>query len=576
MAPFLFYKGADGEVRFIPRYDLDETPAFILSPSMAVVLDIRDRPEKVRECLEKATVRELRSMLDNLSMGIRNNTSKKVLIDEIMKYWTEIMERASEIIDFNSERCDRAIDQAQQMRAVATEMRENKGKGKGKDTAEAQNVQPFSGEGYKLSEDTPTKVAEEIASENEDNKDFILIIKCKEWSGHGMFKVSRSDTVLGVKMMMMTDKIEASDQTLIDANDPNDVLFSTCPLKMVGKDGQTMDDFMNIGHYFDRNAHGGEVEIVYQHERGVLTEMNQMFLDCGGYAVAVKEGKMTDGMVLREITNTTKKGRMSIMGNTITVYYDFDEETTVGDVMMALVRSIGMPAFSLRLKFPSPSCSLLENWQKVWAEFGATPTFELVASLKGGAKSLHAKEPRVKKDGNVLKQGMIAQKKNSIEKITIARNADVVKDVPKIISESLTTMNLLEKASERDAKGAFNLMLGKMKQETMGNDINNSPLMLTMKSNKSDLRLEHLGEAVLCDVFAPLRDLMLEVEGVYESGALTFEIIAARAFFNEKTAQWDWHGLRASIEAEILRRNSASSSIDDLTKAFGDITMKWL
>lgn len=567
MPPFIFYKGADNNVRFIPLHDPENCMMTILSPQIAIVSDSRHRVGDVKQRLEKATMRELTTMLDELSMGLRCTLNKKDLIANIMDNWSAILDRASEVIDANNAKCQDAIDQLELMRGVATEMNENKGKGKGKgdDMAETQNVQPFSGEGYKLGEET---------SESEDDtKDFILIIKCKEFSQHVLLKVSRYDTVLGLKMMMMADKIAGSDQTLIDAKDPNDVLFSTCPLKMVDKNGQHMEDFMHIGHYFDRSDHGGEVEIIYQHERGDLTEMNQMLLDCGGYSVAVKENKITDGMVLREITNDTKKGRMTIMGNTMKVFYDFDVETNVGDVMMALMRAIGMPAFSLRLKFPSPSCSLLENWQKVFAEFGPCPTFELVATLKGGAKR-HVKEPRAKKDGNVLKQGMIVQKKQSIERITISRNADAVDDVPKIISDSLNLMDLLEKASEKDAKGAFNLMLGKMKKETVGIDINNSPLMMALKNNKSNLRIENLGEAVLHDVFTPLRNLMLDVEGVYESGALTFDIIATRAFFNADTAQWDWQGIRATIEAEILRRNSASCSIDELTKAMGDIVMK--
>ena len=191
--------------------------------------------------------------------------------------------------------------------------------------------------------------------------------------------------------------------------------------------------------------------------------------------------------------------------------------------------------------------------------------FKLMPKLAGGVKKL--KEKSVKKDGNILKQGLITTKVNEIQLKEKFRNGTACANVQSVIADSLVLMDKLYHSHMANTTQAFGIILEKMDDATLGSDLATSPLMNALRNNKADLRLENLGTALTRGLFKNLHNIMLEVDGIFEGGSLTVELVITQAFFSEKSGNWDWKSIGKAIANEIQSRKGSEGKIEELTDA---------
>eukprot|EP00438_Fugacium_kawagutii_P017657 Skav201274 [mRNA] locus=scaffold2058:114237:116183:- [translate_table: standard] len=243
----------------------------------------------------------------------------------------------------------------------------------------------------KLWEDKPEE--EETKEEETDDEmpvDFSLVVKSPDLRHHILLKIKRSDTVLYVKQLMMFEKIKGKAG---EKPDEQFVLASTAPLAMRTKDGKLMEDFSTIGSYFETRAYGGEVNVKFSRDTEQMSEYGLFFLRCAMFNEAVKDGSLYDGKVINayKVKKSKLKGTAIIKVNEMQFHFPYGVDECVKHIHEAFEHCgiyCGDETGELnpfRLKYTS-SCSLLEGWQKIYAEFGNSATFELVATLRGGGK----------------------------------------------------------------------------------------------------------------------------------------------------------------------------------------------
>ena len=208
---------------------------------------------------------------------------------------------------------------------------------------------------------------------------------------HHLVQCKRNSQIFEVKqsfikvMMAMSDK----DDKNFNIDDDQDLMALASTMEMWDEDEkQKLDDFSTIGEHFNHNAYGGVLKVKHQSNPENLPEMMLMFLNTGCYRLAEKDGTIYDGKVinLTDVPDEKKKGRLTIRSNGITLYYDYTEHDKVQDVYEALDESAiycNGDNGVFRLKFLSSPSTLLA-YQPIFAEFGTNPSFELVATLKGG------------------------------------------------------------------------------------------------------------------------------------------------------------------------------------------------
>lgn len=218
-----------------------------------------------------------------------------------------------------------------------------------------------------------------------------------------------------------------------------------------------------------------------------------------------------------------------------------------------------------RLKYLS-SPSLLQAWQPIWAEFGTAPEVESVATLLGGGKDVK----KTKKDGAFLKQGKLSHIVKALKALEMKRNIGVYAQTSKMVEDCLALQGALYKAGEEDPNKAFLLM----SDTSLGEDAENSPLLNCVKNHNSEHKLESLGDIFAQDIFSGLFSVKQELDGIFESASLVFELITTNAFYNPKSASWAWQSIITSVEQEIIRRRKTKTSIEDLTRMMGDVKMK--
>lgn len=190
--------------------------------------------------------------------------------------------------------------------------------------------------------------------------------------------------------------------------------------------------------------------------------------------------------------------------------------------------------------------------------------FGIVPYLAGGGKSAKTK---VKKDGVALKRGMLSKLVESIKNAKSVEKNELAK-ASQIVADGLKAMTKLENTAEQDAEKTFAFILEKVSDKVLGKDGETSELLqCILKTNKGELRMETLVDALLPQVFQDLRNLKSEVDGAYESGSLVLELLLTRAFYNEGSSTWNWRRVKEMIFNEIGKRGN-TVSIQELSEAF--------
>ena len=208
--------------------------------------------------------------------------------------------------------------------------------------------------------------------------------------------------------------------------------------------------------------------------------------------------------------------------------------------------------------------SYLKKYDVIFTWLNTGGKMRLVPSVNGGVKSAKTK---VKKDGVALKCGMLSKLVESIQKAKSVEKNELAK-ASQIVADGLKAMTKLENTAEQDAEKTFAFILEKVSDKVLGKDGATSELIqCILKTNKGDLRMETLVDALLPQVFQDLRNLKSEVDGAYESGSLTLELLLTRAFYNEGSSTWNWRRVKEMIFNEIGKRGNAIS-IQELSEAF--------
>ena len=424
----------------------------------------------------------------------------------------------------------------------------------------ARETVPFVGQGYKLTADEPTKQKDDDETA-ELPQDLSLVVR-----GAAMSVVAQVSKLNTVKEAL----VRISHQLLKDGKDEYAALLNASVMNLVKmRTGEVMKDDAELCDYFDQPW--GEVKMVMK-DSSERSDVDKAFI-ASALLLDADVSKVSNNLHLNEKpTNST--GTLTIKVNDdIKMFYHYTSQDTVKDIHSLLekldINCDGEDA-DYRLKYVS-SGSFLQAWEPVEATMKGSDICELTVALRGGGKRSPA--TKTVKNGHLLKKGILADLVKELKKKTTTANTDTMDKSKGIVEESLKLMDKLYNAGEQDAIKAFRIMLGKLNNETIGTDLETSPLMLALKNNKPTLRLNTLSDAVVKEIFGSLRDVLLEVEGVYESALLTFEIIATNAFYNEKSANWDWVGIRNAIKNEIDNRATTATSMSELTQALSDVNM---
>eukprot|EP00435_Cladocopium_sp_Y103_P063044 s706_g24.t1 len=195
------------------------------------------------------------------------------------------------------------------------------------------------------------------------------------------------------------------------------------------------------------------------------------------------------------------------------------------------------------------------------------------AGLAGGGKTRKDLKTKAKKDGAVLKGGMLAELRECVAELKARQNSETYDTAKETIAKAQTMMNAFEAIAKDDAEKAMRIWLGKLDDQTIGENVETSPLALTLQSNnKADLRIGGFVEMTVKQVFREVKELFDEISGMVETGELILEHTVVKAYYTSG-GTWNWSGIKASIKAEIARRHQADSEMDELTRTMDDMEL---
>ena len=242
-------------------------------------------------------------------------------------------------------------------------------------------------------------------------------------------------------------------------------------------------------------------------------------------------------------------------------YHSFkvNHYTTVGDVKCMMQGRIQIISIEMALLFNG---NHLRNERELFDELeipeDGSGILNLAFLMFGSGKKV------VKKDGTVVKQGMISTRKEAISRQCAQLNVARFTDIPIMIDNVSRLLRAFYDISEENPLKAFKMLLGRISDKCLGNKDSSEILDVLKGSNKGELRLENLHKLLVRECFSELHSTFQEMSGVVESASLTADLISTRAFFNPSQSSWNWQGIKRAIEDEmLLRKSSASSAHED-------------
>ena len=171
---------------------------------------------------------------------------------------------------------------------------------------------------------------------------------------------------------------------------------------------------------------------------------------------------------------------------------------------------------------------------------------------------------KTKKDGAIVKQGMVSERKEAIAKKCAQLHIEKFADIPSLIDSVSRLLRALYDISEENPVKAFKMLLGRISDKCLGDKDSSEILDILKSSNRGEFRLDSLHKLLVRESFSELHSTFQEMSGVVESASLTADLISTRAFFNPSQSSWNWQGIKRAIEDEmLLRKSSASSAHED-------------
>ena len=260
-----------------------------------------------------------------------------------------------------------------------------------------------------------------------------------------------------------------------------------------------------------------------------------------------KDGTIYDGKVinLTDVPDEKKKGRLTIRSNGISLYYDYTEHDKVQDVYDALDESAiycNGDNGVFRLKFLSSPSTLLA-YQPIFAEFGTNPSFELVATLKGGGK--RAKGVQGQGDGI----GSVKDIKGEITKGLV--HLKNYSNPPSVVVEIIASIEKLvqdTKESPKDvASSLFQSVSKKQLSTILAGAINSS--------TRPQTRIKFIAEVALPELHEQLEELGQMQKTAIETIQNGIQLALATEF-SEPSGQISWMALM-KVLAEIISKEES-------------------
>ena len=524
---FVFVKFGEEPVRVIPTH----TTGMLLVNEGLPLLDMRNRPDAMKQALLALTVPQLKEFADDYRLSgisMRGKTSKQDIVRQILARWDEVMAKVEAMVP----------DFRENARAMT---------GRAEASTAGADMRPFSGVPHRLDGGYTASDAEET---KEKAPVMRLVVRHPDNNQGLVLPVFEGDTPTTIIEQLVPRILNASTAGTTDPDTTRVAMM----LKFVKvRDDTVLDSTTPIQAYFDREW--GEVRLL--NRDGVHDLISAQFCASGHLWMKTtgqddSHAKMEDGVVLKAKNESTKGCLTVKVGDSIRLYFNYEPSDRIKDVLESMQAKFGLHTTAegvghFKLKYLATG-SFFEDWEPVHATVAEDEDggrAELVVSLRGGGKRGFNDAPA----SDMMKKATLGELKGNFTEAI--RGTSVMVDMcSEVVKEAHLRLTKIFDDAEVNGEAVFKQLLLNLPADVLGAKIETSPLLEIFKKTRNAYRVNAIGHDVMKSAMCDLHDLSDEVAGLVETCGLTFEFVASQAFMRPD-GTYDWARMKRAVEDAI-------------------------